>query len=88
MPKKQTQVDLSVPVGTDETAFVELCKAYDLTYAYSDDPRAFRSGKKQSAAINAASHKLPRARAVALYNAHAVDRCLVESERPHWYWQE
>ena len=72
-----------------EAEFIALCRAHDLTYMMSDDPAANRRGEAELVALRALANKLPRARAVALFNEHAVDRTFGEGEAgDRWYWSE
>ena len=68
-----------------EEAFRKMCEAHDLTYDYSDDYSAYRRGREQYAAIKEAAEKLPRGRAVAIWN-ETVDKKLTDS-RTGYYWR-
>lgn len=68
-----------------EAEFYELCKRHDLTYAFADDGRVWRSGKKSLEVILEAAKKLPEDVAVRIWN-QVVDEKIVEDSRSLFYW--
>jgi predicted site-specific integrase-resolvase len=66
--------------------FETACAGHDLTYSYSDDPRWYRKGCAEYAAIREAANKFPRADVERIWNKQ-VDRKLVEHARESFYWR-
>jgi hypothetical protein len=69
-----------------EEKFRAMCEGHDVTYEMSDDNRSYTRGRDQRQAIDLAAVQLPRARAVAIWNA-AVDTKLVPEARAMFYWK-
>lgn len=71
--------------GGELAAFTRLVDAHDLTYRSSDDPRAYRRGAEQRAALRAMAAELDPADVARVWNA-AVDQKLRVGSRALFYW--
>lgn len=67
--------------------FRGMCKAHDLTYAYSDDSRVYRRGRDQYAEIKEAAKKLPPDVAARIWN-EAVREKLLPGGESDFLWKE
>lgn len=69
-----------------EHEFRELCKAHDISYQYSDDPRVWRAGEQSYERIKAFAKQLPRDRAVAIWN-EVCDQKFAPQYAREFYWK-
>lgn len=79
--------------GDSLEAFDKLVGAHDLTYEYSDDHRYWVKGKESLSQIRGMMSRLVaqdpanKKKCVDIWNKW-VDKKLVKSEAPNWYWEE
>lgn len=66
-------------------AFAEAVAAHDLTYRSSDDPRAYRRGAEQWAALRAMAAPLDPADVARVWDA-AVARTIAPASRARFAW--
>jgi hypothetical protein len=67
----------------DENALEDALKTHDWYYRMSDDPRAYDKGEDEKNKISALMKKVPRARAIELYNNHCPKAWKLQSEDKH-----
>ena len=69
-----------------ESEFRELCRAHDLTYAYSDDHTVWQRGRQSLDRVKEAAASLDHEVAVRIWN-EVVDEKLKPEYRQEWYWK-
>ena len=72
-------------LSADETEFLRLCEAHDLTYAYCDDSTFYEKGERQYQRILALARKLEKDRAAAIWN-RVVDDKIQSRWAQDFYW--
>lgn len=70
-----------------EGLFREMCAAHDLTYAMSDDMRAYRAGHRTANLIDAAAKNLGMDKATAIWN-NEIDKKVTSEFRSMYYWRK
>lgn len=79
--------------GDSLEKFDELVEGHDLTYSYSDDHRYWTRGEESMRKIRAMRDRLiaqdpeNKKKCAEIWNKW-VDKKLVKSEAPNWYWDE
>lgn len=66
--------------------FIQEVNKHDLTHEYSDDGAVWRAGSQHLSMIKMMAHHLPQEFVRSTWNA-MVDKSLVASEAPNWYWK-
>lgn len=66
--------------------FVQEVNKHDLTHEMSDDGSVWRAGSQHLTMIKLMAHSLPKEFVKTTWNA-MVDKYLIASEAPNWYWK-
>lgn len=72
-------------VTVTEDVFREMCRRHDITFAQSDDRRAYKRGRDSLLALRVAAEKLPREVAVRVFN-EVVDERIRPEFAAQFYW--
>ena len=67
----------------DENALEDALKSHDWYYMMSDDPRAYEAGSDEKSKISSLMKKVPRKRAVELYNKYCPKDWKLQNEDKH-----
>lgn len=73
-------------IEVTEDVFRAMCRRHDLTFALSDDPRAYTRGRDSLLALKVAAEKLPRETAVRIFNS-VVDERVRPEYAAGFYWR-
>lgn len=76
----------NTPIEALKEQFKLAVQNHDVTYEYSDDGSVYRRGSQQKAEIFQMAQFLPIDFVKEVWNAR-MDKCLIPSEAPRWYWK-
>lgn len=76
----------TLPEKDRKELFTQEVMKHDLTHEMSDDSSVWRAGSQHLSMIKMMAHHLPSEFVKTTWNA-MVDKSLIASEAPNWYWK-